>query len=79
MDLNPSRESAGFPAASGLERGHRAKKRGSMLEHVGPISQLRSAAIGFFFLSNAVNLVIGFALLVLVVLLVQELGGSRRQ
>jgi hypothetical protein len=50
-----------------------------MLERVGHISQLRSAAIDFFYLSNAVNLVIGFALLVLVVLLVQELGGRPRQ
>jgi hypothetical protein len=50
-----------------------------MLERVGHISLLRSAAIHLFYLSNAVNLVIGFALLILVVLLVQELGGSRRQ
>jgi hypothetical protein len=50
-----------------------------MLERVGHIFQPRTAAIEIFFISNVLNLVIAFALLVLVVLLVQELGGRPRQ
>jgi hypothetical protein len=45
---------------------------------MGHISQLERASASFVGFSKAANLVIGFALLVLVVLLVQELGGSKR-
>lgn len=45
---------------------------------VGHISLLQNAAVSLVSFGKAANLVVGFALLVLVVLLVQELGGSKR-
>jgi hypothetical protein len=44
---------------------------------VGQISLLQNAAVSLVSFGKAGNLVVGFALLVLVVLLVQELGGSK--
>lgn len=43
----------------------------------GHIPQLGDAAAAFVSFKDLVNLVIGFALLVLLVLLVKELSGSR--
>jgi hypothetical protein len=44
---------------------------------VGHISLLQNAAVSLVSFGKAANLVVGLALLVLVVLLVQELGSKR--
>jgi hypothetical protein len=44
---------------------------------VGHISLLQNAAVSLVSFGKAANLVVGFALLVLVMLLVQELGSKR--